>query len=231
MGTHATARARILAWPRQPDIAQLVLVDHHMVPERTDIDRWLAQARATGAATVRTNALFPDAASKFDAAGFATADTLSLLELDLNGWAVVRGASRGSRNLRPSDLYEAAELDRQAFGDAWSNDAESLDAIRSATPRHRSRILRERTQMVAFAISGRAGTTGYIQRLAVDPAARRRGHARHLVNDALTWLSRKSVETVLVNTAHDNDAALDLYRSIGFSTVDASLRIMERPLT
>ena len=202
-----------------------------MVPDHADINRWMDEARATGAATVRTNALFPDAATVFDAAGFTTADTLALLELDLTGRATGRRLLTGTRHLRAADLREAAELDRRAFGDAWSNDPDSLDAIRTATPHHRSRALRNQKRLVGFVISGRAGAAGYIQRLAVDPALRRQGHARVLVDDALSWLQRKKVTTVLVNTAHDNQPALGLYTSMGFTNIDCSLRIMEHPLT
>jgi ribosomal-protein-alanine N-acetyltransferase len=204
---------RVVPWPRRPDIAQLVLLDHHMVPGGQDIEHWLGLAAARGAHTARTNALFPAAAEIFAAAGFHTIDTLTLLELDLS-----------------ADLPAAAEIDRRAFGDEWSNDVDSLDDVRAATPHHRSRVVCEGGRVVGFAISGRAAGTGYIQRLAVDPAFRRRGHAVTLVRDALGWMARRSIDTVLVNTATSNDAALALYRAHGFRRRDQPLRIMERPL-
>ena len=84
--------------------------------------------------------------------------------------------------------------------------------------------------MVAFSISGRASTWGYVQRLAVDPSARRRGLARLLVTDAIDWMRRRNVEQVLVNTATDNTAALALYRSLGFVERPERLKILERSL-
>ena len=84
--------------------------------------------------------------------------------------------------------------------------------------------------MVAFSISGRASTSGYVQRLAVDPSARRRGLARLLVIDAIEWMRRRNVEQVLVNTATDNTAALALYRSLGFVERPEHLKILERSL-
>ena len=83
--THPDARVRVAPWPRRPDITQLVLLDHHMVPQPDDVTGWLREAAATGASTARTNALFPDAAEVFADAGFSTADTLALLELDVRG--------------------------------------------------------------------------------------------------------------------------------------------------
>ena len=84
--------------------------------------------------------------------------------------------------------------------------------------------------MVAFSISGRASTWGYVQRVAVDPSARRRGLAHLLVADALGWMRRRDVERVLVNTATDNAAALALYRSLGFVERPERLTILERSL-
>lgn len=227
-GTRPAAQARIVPWPRRPDIAQLVLVDHQMVPDAGDVERWLGDIAARGARTARTNALFPAAAEVFADAGFSPIDTLALLELDLGDAARTSRTGRATRRLRSTDLVQAAEIDRRSFGDDWSNDSESLAEISRATPQHRDRVVREDGRVVAFAISGRAGRTGYIQRLAVDPASRRRGHARTLVDDALAWLGRRSVSTVLVNTAIDNQAALALYRASGFRRLDDPLVLMER---
>ena len=84
--------------------------------------------------------------------------------------------------------------------------------------------------MVAFSISGRTDHSGYVQRLAVDPSARRQGLARLLLNDALTWMQRRHIERVMVNTATDNAAALALYATAGFSVEASSLLILERNL-
>jgi ribosomal protein S18 acetylase RimI-like enzyme len=84
--------------------------------------------------------------------------------------------------------------------------------------------------MVAFSISGRADRTGYVQRLAVDPSARRQGLASLLLDDARRWMQRRNVERVMVNTAEDNRAALALYESFGFARQPGSLQILERTL-
>ncbi|MGA7756921.1 MAG: hypothetical protein WCA57_03690, partial [Ilumatobacteraceae bacterium] len=51
-------RARLGSWPYEPDVAHLVLLDHHMVPDASDVARWIVEARATGARALRTGALF-----------------------------------------------------------------------------------------------------------------------------------------------------------------------------
>jgi ribosomal protein S18 acetylase RimI-like enzyme len=226
-------RARLGRWPDRADVAHLVLLDHHMVPDRDDVESWLADGRAQGATTLRTGALFPLSTPAFLAAGFEVIDTLSLLELDLQEHAPDRTHARHVarlRRLRPSHLDEAAAVDQRAFPAPWANNTAALRDIVTATPRYRARCVHQDGRMVAFSISGRASTWGYVQRLAVDPSAQRRGLARLLVADALDWMRRRDVERVLVNTATDNAAALALYRSLGFVERPERLTILERSL-
>lgn len=228
----AAAQARIGTWPHEPDVGHLVLTDHEMVPGHDDVRAWLTTARERGLRGVRTGALFPSSTGAFLAAGFVEIDSLRLLRLDLPAEPAGRSrramaARRGpTRRLSTSRLAEAATIDERAFGRPWCNDVASLDAIRAATPHHRSRMVVEDGAVAGFAICGRAGTRGYVQRLAVDPPARRRGVARDLVTDGLAWMRRHRVRTALVNTGTGNDAALALYESFDFEP-QGELKVLE----
>lgn len=226
-------RARLGRWPNEAGVAHLVLLDHHMVPDRDHVESWVADARTQGATTLRTGALFPPSTPAFIATGFEVIDTLSLLELDLDDFASARNLEHSVarlRRLRPSQLQDAAIVDRRSFPAPWANNTAALRDIVTATPRYRARCIHHDGQMVAFSISGRASAWGYLQRVAVDPSARRRGLAHMLVGDALDWMQRHKVERVLVNTATDNVAALGLYRSVGFTERPERLTILERSL-
>lgn len=227
-------RARLGTWPYEPDVAHLVLLDHHMVPDAAAVARWLEEARANGSRIVRTGALFPPSIPAFLDAGFENIDTLRLLERRLDpplpDLATTSSTPR-LRRMRATMLDEAADVDNQAFRPPWRNDASALADIVSATPQHRARCIRVDGRIVAFIISGRATTTGYIQRLAVDPDAQRNGFGRALVVDALGWMQRRRVTRVLVNTALDNHAASALYESCGFREGTDRLGILERTLT
>ena len=235
MAAARPARARLGRWPYDDSVAHLVLLDHHMVPTDADVADWLREARDQGVRLVRTGALFPNATAAFLDAGFRVADTLTLLsrraepsEVPDNAGRPRRSATVRVRRLRPSMLGEAAEIDRRSFSSPWSNDTAALADIMNATPYHRSRSVHLDGRMVAFSISGRADRSGYVQRLAVDPSARRRGFAQLLLDDALRWTWRREVSQVMVNTAADNRAALSLYGSRGFSPLPGSLLILER---
>jgi [ribosomal protein S18]-alanine N-acetyltransferase len=228
-------RARLGTWPDDGGVAHLVLLDHHMVPSEADVDRWIDQARRGGARAIRTGALFEPSTPAFFATGFTVIDRLALLQLDLNrdGARSTKASDRPSRlrRLRPSMLDGAAAVDRRAFSPPWGNDRAALRDVMTATPQQRSRcVLGPDGRMIAFSISGRAGAWGYVQRLAVEPDAQRRGLARLLVDDALRWMHRRRVTHVLVNTAIDNVAALELYREFGFRTRPDGLAVLERHL-
>jgi GNAT superfamily N-acetyltransferase len=237
------ARARLGRWPYDDAVVHLVLLDHHMVPTDADIAGWIDQANGQGARLLRTGALFPNSTPPFLAAGFQVADTLTLLACRVgsrrNGDVNTSGAPRplpmtgGSirmRRLRPAMLSEAADIDRRSFSTPWANDIAALADIMSATPYHRSRSVHQDGRMVAFSISGRADRSGYVQRLAVDPSARRQGFASLLLDDALHWMRRRSVSEAMVNTAAGNRSALSLYESAGFERQPGSLSILERAL-
>ena len=132
------------------------------------------------------------------------------------------------RSLRRRDLEAAAAIDTASFGPGWQNDAGTLDDIRHATPTERSRRALRRGRFVGFAITGRAARTGYLQRIAVDPEARRLGIGMLLVEDAVRWLVRRGASSALVNTGIDNNAALELYERCGFRRRSDELVVMER---
>ncbi len=235
-----SVRVRLRAWPLDDSVCHLVLLDVDMTPTTDHVDEWIDEAFAGDRPprTIRTGALYPAAAEPFRQRGFVEIDRLALLERALDGRSPHRRRNRRPRDrdhsdvslvrLRSRDLDIAASIDESAFDEGWRNSAASLADIACATPRARRRLaVRSRRVGVGFAITGRAGSTGYLQRLAVVPDARRDGVARRLVADAMDWLTRGGATRVLVNTGVTNCAALALYERAGFRRVDDELVVLE----
>jgi ribosomal-protein-alanine N-acetyltransferase len=229
-GRSSRAGVRLRRWPGDETIGHLTLVDHGAVPSSVDIDQWIEQASARGLRAVRTGAMFQRTAEVFADAGFVTIDTLALLELDLRA-ARRPGITLETKRLARRHIHDAVAIDRRAFGAPWANDVASLTAIRRATPTYRARQLSTDGRLVAFAISGIAGSTGYLQRLAVDPRHQRKGWGSSLVADALCWMHDRHLANALVNTAVGNTAALALYDRFGFRQRADQLTIAELDLT
>ena len=89
----------------------------------------------------------------------------------------------------------------------------------------------ESGRIVGYAITGRAGRRGYLQRLAVAQDQTGRGIGRALVSDGLRWLRRRGAQRCLVNTQVGNERALDLYERIGFRREPVGLAVLARRLT
>ena len=136
---------------------------------------------------------------------------------------------RAWRRHRPGVLA----LDGLAFDDFWALDARGLDDAVRATPASRFRIHRDpsgRAGIVAYAVTGRAGGRGYLQRLAVHPHHQRHGLGTALVADALAWLRRGGADHALVNTQERNTRALSLYLACGFHLEPTGLTVLSRQL-
>ncbi|MEA2685229.1 MAG: hypothetical protein QOE93_424 [Actinomycetota bacterium] len=122
------------------------------------------------------------------------------------------------------------DVDAGSFSHFWRLDRGGLDEALTATPSTRFRVAALDRRVVGYAITGRAGDQGYLQRLAVAVAARRSGVGRALALDGLRWLRRRGVHRAVVNTQFGNDAALALYLHVGFRLEQSDLAVLHRRL-
>jgi ribosomal protein S18 acetylase RimI-like enzyme len=196
-------------------------------PPSEAVERCLARLRRAGYREVLTNALTPADSLPFVDAGFRVRERLHLLTHDLAALSV---PARPSRRARQADRELVLRLDARAFAPSWrlSGHGGLTDALR-ATPVARFRVTRG-DEVAGYAISGRAGDQGYLQRVAVDPDVQGQGWGRALVADALQWLRHRGAGRALVNTQRENTGALSLYESCGFRRLPVGLCVLGRPL-
>jgi GNAT superfamily N-acetyltransferase len=219
--------ARIGPWQDHADVAHLVLATEAVLPSQS-VQDCAARVRAAGFTAVVTSPLTMAAAAPFLDAGFVPREHLHLLVHRLEP---VPPASTGRPALRRagrSDRAAVAELDDRAFTPAWRLGETGLREALRATPSVRFRVGHRAgaPSPVAYAVTGRAGSRGYLQRLAVDPLARGEGFARALVHDGLRWLRRRTARSCFVNTQADNRAALHLYLACGFERLPSGLAVL-----
>lgn len=222
-------REQVRAGPWQGDSRVAYLVPFCSGPTLSvRFVRWaMAELGARGFSRVVTSALAPVDQVAFLGAGFEVQERLHLLSHDLETLPAPNvDAPAGHRRARASDHPAVLDLDARAFPTFWRLDGQGLDDALAATPRTRFRVITLGGDMVAYALTGRAGRRGFLQRLAVDPERRRRGLGRALVLDALRWLRRRRVERVVVNTPTGNEAALALYQSLGFRREQRGLSVL-----
>ena len=225
-----TVVARVRPWAFEPNVAHLVLYNQTRLPTPSDIIGWISDLCAAGYDTVRTGALGAQAGARFERLGFEAVQSLVLLEHTAISTAAAASGkkSTGAVRLTTDDDTAASRVDVAAFGAGWCIDRVGIGDVRSATPRHRARAVRVDDGIVAYAISGRDGRNGYIQRLAVSPTHQHQGHGSALVGDSLRWMARWRVQRALVNTHVGNDAALTLYHGLGFTDLSDRLHVLQR---
>jgi ribosomal protein S18 acetylase RimI-like enzyme len=183
-------------------------------------------------ASVRTPALTPDEARGFLNAGFTVRSNLALLTHDLDRHTIRKPqVNTNLQRFRRRNTEALLALDLAAFGQGWEMDHHELLLAETATPVTRVRLAADNQgHLLGFAITGRAGRRGYLQRLAVRPESQGHGIGTALIGDALRWSRRHNVRRLVVNTQIENLGALHLYRHLGFADAPVGLLLLERNL-
>jgi [ribosomal protein S18]-alanine N-acetyltransferase len=183
---------------------------------------------AEGFTTVLTAALGPGEQAPFLAVGFAPREHLHLFTHDLR--SVPDAARQRVRRGRNDDRAGVLAVDDRAFPPFWRLGEDGLDDALGATPAARFRVIDRRRSAgpAGYAVTGRAGGRGYLQRLAVHPDLQGHGLGSALVADGLRWARRWGAREVLVNTQVDNIGAVHLYERLGFRRCTDGLAVLER---
>ena len=234
-----TARAR--SWPQVPGRAVLLIGGSHSpslkMPDTPILQTWVDTLSRWGYRSVRTSPLAPGATAALSAVGFTPVQNLTLLERISSTSPIIQSqlptaAVRFpfSRFPRTALTRTIIEVDREAFGDEWMMDQETFEEALRATRRSRIFVSHVDGALSGFVIAGVTDSYGFIQRLAVRPACRRRGEATNLVQTALSWIHSRGCSSTVVNTETSNVSALSIYKKCGFTPMEYGLTVMERQL-
>ena len=217
-------RVRTGPWRGDRSVAYLSPLPDAPLPSAAFVRRCLDQLAARGFERVITSALSPAEQAGFLGAGFEVHEHLHLLDHDLRH--IPRLDTSAVRRAGDGDRTAVLAVDGRAFPPFWRIDDASLAEALAATPSSRFRVVMLHGEVAGYAVTGRAGRRGFLQRLAVDPHHQRQGLGRALAVDALRWLRRWRVEQAVVNTQIGNEAGLALYESLGFRREAAGLSVL-----
>ncbi len=194
------------------------------LPTADTVRRVVDDLLAAGHSFLVTPALDRREREPFLAAGGIVIDELHLLSRSLDA-AIDRPSEPVTRRARRRDWGPVEALDERAFDAFWHFGADELADAIAATPTTRFRVAGS-AQPRGYAVCGRAGDEGFVQRLAVDPAHQGSGVGSALLLDGLRWLRRRGARRALVNTQRVNERALTLYRRHGFELEPSGLSVV-----
>lgn len=223
-------RIRVGAWHGDDRVAYLAPVGDAPAPRSDLVSAALARLSDAGYTEAVTAAIGPVEAHAFLELGFHVHERLYLLARDLTDLPEAPPATL--RRARRRDHPRVLAIDAAAFSPFWRLDESGLEEALSATPSSRFRVATDPDgdRLTGYAICGRAGRRGFVQRLAVDPASHGTGLGRALVLDGLTWLRRRGADRVVVNTQEANHRALELYERLGFRRQPGGLAVLKKHL-
>lgn len=220
-------RLRVVPWQGDRYVALVGPIRAGRPPTSDEIRYCLRAIYRRGVDHAVTPAMSPYEAEPFYRAGFRLFERLHLLSCPVV-------AAAGHRVDSPARLVAGRSwhdrsvlaLDARAFRGFWRFDDLALNEAKTATPNRRYRVAKLNGRVVGYAITGRAGKRGYLQRLAVDPEVQGLNIGRQLVHDSFNWLAKRDCAMSLVNTQETNQRALGLYESIGYRRQQEGLVVL-----
>ena len=221
-------RLRVRPWHPDRQVAHVTPPPHSTGPlTAAEVRRCIDVLRQDGYAAAVTAGLVRAAQPPFLEAGFVPAERLHLLVHPLDELPTPTPSAAGMlRRGRRRDLDDVLAVDGAAFSGMWRLDRAGMHEALTATPAVHLRVARDGAGVAGYAICGRAGHRGYVQRLAVHPRARCQGVGTALLLDGLRWLRRWGARDALVNTQQGNDRSLRLYQRTGFVLQPGGLRVL-----
>ena len=222
---------RLTPWPADPHTAQLTVLPGEGFPTAAVVRAALNEAAATGFHAAVTGALGEVERSPFVDAGLQPRAWLHLLERSLDSVPLPPAGQASLRRMRRSEWARLDRIDARAFAPFWRLGVDGIIDARRATPSNRLRVATTGDdEIVGYAVFGRSGGRGFVQRIAVDPRCHGQGIGSTLLLDGLRWLADRGAGSALVNTQIGHDRALELYRRMGFRLLRERLVVLGRSL-
>lgn len=221
-------RLRVGPWRGDHRVAFIAPVGDAIPPTAAMVRHACEVLHERGFERALTGALAERERDGFLRAGFEPHEQLHLLAHDLVD--IPDAPPVRHRRAWPGDRDAALAVDAIAFPAFWRLDRHGLREAIDATPVARFRVGIADGAVVAYAVTGRAGRRGYVQRVAVHPDRGGTGYGRALVVDGLRWLRNRKVEQAVVNTQSGNERALALYLRLGFELQPSGLQVLELAL-
>lgn len=124
--------------------------------------------------------------------------------------------SIGLAAMRAEDLAPVLEIEQASYALPWTRG----NFVDSLTGGCQALCLRDaRSALLGYLVALRGANEVHLLNLTVAPGARRHGHARYLLEHLRATSVADGATQIWLEVRADNDPALTLYRSFGFTEV------------
>ena len=130
------------------------------------------------------------------------------------------------RKMQAKDLERAAELERECFSDPWSTAMLEEELF---NPLCAMFVAECGGKVLGYAGMHAIVGEGYITNVAVDPAARRQGIGRALMQRFIAGAEEWALEFITLEVRASNTPAIALYESLGFRTAGLRAAYYKNP--
>lgn len=200
-----------IAWLR------LFVYTGHWSPEDAWSTIW-PTARETigraGGATVAAIAMQPWFQKILEENKFENRQQIVMLEWHYRPWTSGKAGRVRIRRMTEEDIPAVTQADHAAFSPLWHN---SLDTLQRAFSQSLfATVAEDEAGVIGYQMTTGHGQRAHLARLAVHPARQGLGVGRALLSDLFAHLMGMGTLRLSVNTQSDNQASLNLYKSMGF---------------
>ncbi len=111
-----------------------------------------------------------------------------------------------------NDASEIAEIEKECFTDAWSENAVLMQIERKQVT-----VYKENGNLLGYCIFMTAADEGEILRIAVKPDARKKGIGKKLLDRAVKTMASRGASEIFLEVRASNTDAISLYEKYGFT--------------
>ncbi|MGN0342323.1 MAG: ribosomal protein S18-alanine N-acetyltransferase [Roseburia sp.] len=130
-------------------------------------------------------------------------------------------------SMKEQDLVQVAALEKQLFSVPWSEqgfrDTLDMDGVIFL-------VAREDEVCIGYCGIYLAADEGEITNVAVDPAYRRKGVARALLQQLLQQAKERGASHIVLEVRASNEAARALYEKLGFTACGVRKNFYQKPV-
>jgi ribosomal-protein-alanine N-acetyltransferase len=125
-------------------------------------------------------------------------------------------APRMVRQMDTNDIDRIMEIEKKSFVAPWSK---TMFEETIFSPISRGLVIEHNGVIIGYMVFYAVDVEAHIMNLAVSPAERKQGYARHLLDHALKFFSEKGISECYLEVREHNRDAQRLYKNFGFEVI------------